>query len=162
RTSKALQVTLSATAFDSTDAKLTGVTPVTVPANGSAKGRATLHLPTNASHGTYSWFLRADFNGLTRWGWGIVANPGAPDVDAQARVPDRVTYAQPVTTLAKLPWTGPITVAWGPDAPVLELESAYLVANSLSAATGTPVSYMSTADLPPSAKNKGMLILVGT
>jgi hypothetical protein len=53
-------------------------------------------------------------------------------------------------------------VAYGPDAPIIELEMAYLVFNTLYAAIGRDLRLSSTDDIPDDLLNEGHLILVGT
>jgi hypothetical protein len=106
--------------------------------------------------------VRAECAGKTAWGWGIAANQGAPTFDTQPVLAGRVSYPQGAGVVTRVHWRGPVTVAWGAKAPVLDVEMAYLVANTLQSATGLPVRYMSTADLPDSLRRSGTLILVGS
>jgi hypothetical protein len=64
--------------------------------------------------------------------------------------------------VGKIDWTRPIAVAFGPEASVLEVEMAYLVGETLQAASGRPVRISSTADLAPATAARGTVILVGT
>jgi len=55
-----------------------------------------------------------------------------------------------------------VCVAFGPDAPVVEMEMAYVIANTLQSASGRLIRLCSTADIPADHLQNGSLILVGT
>jgi hypothetical protein len=162
RTSHQLTITLHAAAYDGLSVRLLTPERVMVPTDSTFRGRVLLRLDSTAATGTYQWFLRADFDGQTRWGWGVVAQEGAPTFDPKPVLTGHVVYPQGADVVRTLRWRGPLTVAWGPAAPTLDVEMAYMVANTLESATGQPVTYMSTADLPDSLRHRGLLILVGT
>jgi hypothetical protein len=73
-----------------------------------------------------------------------------------------VLYPQGLDIVRQLDWTRPLLVAFGPKAPVLEMEMAYQIAFTLQSATGRQVWLSTTADLPDSLVGKGTLFLVGT
>jgi hypothetical protein len=125
--------------------------------------KVELSLPTSASSGTYHYFVRARYDGRTAIGWGVAANVGAP-VFAKAPVLGRsVRYPQGAGIVDSIDWTKPVAVVFGKRAPVLEMEMAYTLANTLQAATGNPVYLSSAEDLPDSVtQSGGTLILVGT
>jgi hypothetical protein len=163
-TDHAMTVSLDPQAFGGLTPKLLSTARVTVAAHGQASGRVGLQLPGGAMVGTYHWFLRAQWSGAggTRWGWGVAPFEGAPTFDAQPVLPERVSYPQGAAAIKHIDWTRPLIAVWGKDAPILDVEMAYLVANTLEAATGRPVQYLSTADVSDSLRRAATLILVGT
>ena len=87
---------------------------------------------------------------------------GAPVFTREPVLKGRVTYTQGAAVVKRLDLSQPLYAAFGAEAPVLEMEMAYLIANTLQAATGRPVRISSTEDLPPAALSSGTLLLVGT
>jgi hypothetical protein len=59
-------------------------------------------------------------------------------------------------------WTLPLGVAFGGKMPIVEMEMAYILANTLQAATGRPVRLSSAEDMPDSLLRNGTLFVVGT
>ena len=53
-------------------------------------------------------------------------------------------------------------VVYGDDAPVLAVETAVAIAETLESASGREVSYLQISDAPPYAMTNGNLIIVGT
>ncbi|MEO6237221.1 MAG: hypothetical protein ABIQ52_09500, partial [Vicinamibacterales bacterium] len=72
-----------------------------------------------------------------------------------------VDYPGAAGAAIDLDYTKPIRVVYGQNAPVLELESAVLVASTLESASGRPVEIYQLDDLPDSTA-PGTIILVGT
>jgi len=73
-----------------------------------------------------------------------------------------VVYPQGSAIIENFDWTRPLCIAFGRDAPIIELEMAYLVFNTLQTATGIPLRLCSTEDIPDSIINAINLILIGT
>jgi hypothetical protein len=162
-TSRRLTIDVVAQAFDGLATQLASPARIVLGPGERVQDTVALALPGGALPGTYHHFVEASYEGKAAWGWGVAANPGAPSFEPQPVLGDRVDYPQGPDAVARFDWTGrPLGVAFGKDAPVLELEMAYLVANTLQAATGRPVWLSSTADLPDSLERRGALLLVGT
>lgn len=162
RTQRELALELSALAFEGVEPRLASAERVTLRPGSQAEGRIEVRLAPGAVPGTYHHFVRAAYDGKAAYGWGVLSNPGAPEFEAEPVLEGRVVYPQGADVVERLVWTRPLAVAFGPDAPVLEMEMAYLVANTLQSATGRPVRLSSTADLPDSLLTRGTLVLVGT
>jgi hypothetical protein len=161
-TARPLTFRLSALAFDGVEASLTSPRRVHLAPHDTAHGSIALRLPSGAQPGTYHFFLKAAYGSEAAFGWGIAPNPGAPSFAASPVLGDRVRYVQGADVVRRIEWNRPLLVAFGAKAPVLEMEMAYLVANTLQSATGRAVWLSSTADLPDSLTRRGTLILVGT
>lgn len=156
-----LAVELETVAFDGVRPRLVSPARVTLAPGDSARGEVELSLPGDARPGTYHHFIRASFGGGTAYGWGVAARPGEPRFGAPV-LGERVRYPQGADVVGGMDWTRPLAVAFGADAPVLEMEMAYLVASTLQAATGRPVHLSSAADLPASLAEGGTVIQVGS
>jgi len=161
-TRRALSVELTPMAFDGVEPRLRSAERVSLQPGAETSGTIELRLKPGAEVGTYHHFLEVAYDGKAAYGWGVAANPGAPTFSKTPVLGDRVLYPQGADVVGQLDWTRPLAVAYGPKAPVLEMEMAYLVANTLQSATGRPVRISSTADLPDSLKTRGTVILVGT
>jgi len=126
------------------------------------KRRLELKLDPGAPPGVYHYFLRVDYSGNTAYGWGIASNPGKPQFDKDSVLPDLVEYPQGASVVESLDFRRATCVAFGKGAPVIEMEMAYQVFNTLQSATGREMRLCSTADIPESFMKHGNLILVGT
>lgn len=158
-----LSLELSARTFDGLDARVASVTRLSLAPGERAEGSVELRLPAGAAAGTYHHFLEVSYDGKTAYGWGVASNPAAPTFAPEPVLRGRVVYPQGAGVVERVDWTGrPLAVAFGPEAPGLEMEMAYLVGNTLQSATGRPVRISTTADLPDSLLHGGSLILVGT
>lgn len=176
RTSKPITVKLTAESFGDAVAKLTSAPSIVLKSGKSATGAIALTLRTNALSGVYHFFVRAQYrypelvSGSTTYaervptsyGWGYASNYGVPALDAAPVLPDLVEYPTGLQLLDRLDWTKPVCVAFGPDCPILELEMAYMIANTLQSATGRSIRLCSTPDIPPMTLKAGSVILVGT
>ncbi|MDQ3487034.1 MAG: hypothetical protein M3468_04780 [Acidobacteriota bacterium] len=121
----------------------------------------TVRLATDGTTpGFYHWFLRLQSaDGSLRYVWNEARMTAQPPFDAKAQ--SAVRYpGGPQITIA-LDYTKPIRVVYGQNAPVLEMESAYVVASTLESASGRPVDIYQLDDLPE-LDDPGTLILVGT
>jgi hypothetical protein len=154
---------VDAVAFDGTTATLASTAHLATVPGANQDLRVELSLPEGASSGTYHYFVRARYDGRTAFGWGVAANVGAP-VFAKTPVLGRsVRYPQGAGIVDSVDWTKPIAVAFGKSAPVLEMEMAYTLANTLQSATGNPVYLSSAEDMPDSViRSPATLVLVGT
>jgi hypothetical protein len=61
-----------------------------------------------------------------------------------------------------LDWSRPTCVAFGEGAPVIEMEMAYQVYDTLQSAAGREMRLCGTADIPKEMLENGNLVLVGT
>lgn len=165
-TARPLALTVAAESFDGTRVALGG----DLAANG---GRFTLEphasrdvavavtLPANSAPGTYHYFLRASFDAGTVWGWGVAANEGAPSFNATL-LGDAVRYQPGAELVRGIDWSRPLGVAFGGKMPILEMEMAYVLANTLQAASGRQVRLSSGEDMPESLLANGTVFVVGT
>lgn len=162
-TSRALSLHLSTLAFGGIESRLTSAADIAVEPGATAHGKIALQLDSAARPGTYHHFLRVAYGNTAALGWGVASNPGAPVFKADAVLKGRVVYPQGLDVVTRFDWvTRPLAVVFGAKAPVLEMEMAYLVANTLQSATGRSVWLSSSADLPDSLKTGGSVIVVGT
>ena len=162
RSGRALSLHLEAMAFDAMDTRVASSTELSLGPGDSTRGTIALRLRPNARHGTYHHFLEVSYDDKAAWGWGVAADPGAPQFEKNSPLGERVAYPQGADLVEKFDWSRPVAVAFGAKASALEMEMGYLVANTLQSATGRPVRLSSTADLPDSLVRAGDLILVGT
>jgi hypothetical protein len=89
-----------------------------------------LTLPPNSAPGFYHVFLRLErMDGLVRYGWAELRKSG-----------------QPAGAMINL--DRPINVVYAKDAPIIDVEAAYLLAQTAEAASGRPVGLYSEEDLP--------------
>jgi hypothetical protein len=161
-TARRLTLRLSALAYDGVGASLASPQQLTLAPRDSAHGSIALRLPAGSRPGTYHFFLKTEYGEKAAYGWGVASNPGVPSFARNPVLGDRVVYPQGFDVVRKLDWSRPLLVAFGPGAPVLEMEMAYQVAFTLQSVTGRQVWLSTTADLPDSLLSKGSLILVGT
>ncbi len=133
------------------------VVPVRVAAQATPAGANAKPLP-----GFYHIFLRLEGDeSLLRYGWAEARLAGAPHLDQSPNaVPNsNVRYGSDAMSFS---FNGPLAVVYGDNAPILDLESASALVNTLESATGRPVAIYHLPDLPPDLKQSGTLILVGT
>ena len=166
RTTRALSITADPQSFDGTRVALTGDLAadggrLTLAPRASRDVPVALTLPSGARPGTYHYFLRAAFDTGTVWGWGVAANAGEPSFNAPL-LGDAVRYERGAEDVKNIDWSRPLGVAFGGKMPILEMEMAYAIANTLQAATGRPVRLSGAADVPDSLLEHGTLFLVGT
>ena len=161
RTGRAVTVALKALAFDGIRSTLTTPATVTLQPGQRHDGQVELLL-TGAAVGTYHHFIRADFDGEVTVGWGVAANPGAPTFEKVPVLTGFVRYPQGPAVVDRIDWNRPIAVAFGADASVIEVETAYTLTTTLQSATGRPVRLSSVADLPDSLRRDATLVLLGT
>ena len=166
RSPRTLALTVEPQSFDGTRVALAGDPAanggrLTLAPNASRDVSIALTLPPDAAPGTYHYFLRAAFDAGTVWGWGVAANAGAPSFNASL-LGDAVRYEPGADVVKGIDWSRPLGVAFGGRMPIVEMEMAYVLANTLQAATGRPVRLSSAADMPDSIRRDGTLFVVGT
>lgn len=162
-TKKTIAVKLAPESFGDTTCALTSAGSISLKPGQTAKATVEVALKPNALPGVYHFFLKADYAGKTAYGWGYASNVGDAIVDAKPVLPEKlVDYPESIATSAVPVWSRADCVAFGPDCPILELEMAYLTANTLQSATGRSIRLCSTADIPEDMLKTGNLILVGT
>lgn len=162
RTTRTLNLEISALAFDGLKSRLRSARLVTLRPGGSLDGSVELELTGDKRPGTYHHFVRAAYDRRQAIGWGVASKRGAPQFSPKSILGDRVIYPQGIDVLNKIDWTQPIAVAYGATSGVLELECAHQLATTLQSATGRTVRVSSVADLPDSIVRRGLVILVGT
>jgi hypothetical protein len=162
-TARPLTLELSPAAFGDIESRLTSPTGISLSPGETAEATVEVLLGPDPEPGTYHHFLKIDYGDQEAYGWGVAANPGAPVFEAEPVLDGYVVYPQGAAIVERIEWDEPLAVAFGPDAPVLEMEMAYILGNTLQSATGRPVRISSTADLTNSwTGGGGTLILVGT
>lgn len=161
RSGRPLSVRLRPVAFGGVRSRLTSAQRVTLQPGEMARGELEVQLSATAPVGTYHHFLVAEYDDQTAYGWGVAANPGRPTFSATPALGERVDYPQGADMVERIDWERPLAVVFGARAPVLELEMAYLLANTLQSATGRPVWLSSAEDLPDSLR-AGTLFVVGS
>ena len=110
-----------------------GVASVELSPNGTAEVPFTLAAAPGAQPGFYHVFLRLEReDGLLRYGWAEARQPGQPEG-------------------AKWNLDRPVAVVYGQDCPVIELETAHMLAQTIESASGRPVGIYSQQDLPKDA-----------
>ncbi|MEP6686356.1 MAG: hypothetical protein ABJB22_06215, partial [Verrucomicrobiota bacterium] len=112
--------------------------------------------------GFYHLFLRLEGDeGLLRYGWSEARLAGAPQLDkCPNAVPNsNVRYGADAMSFN---FNRPLAVVYGEGSPILDLETATALVNTLESATGRPVDVYHLPDLPANLKRNSTLILVGT
>ncbi|MFN2453330.1 MAG: hypothetical protein ABR577_03840 [Pyrinomonadaceae bacterium] len=133
------------------------VVPVRLTAQATQGGTDANPLP-----GFYHIFLRLEGDdGLLRYGWAEARLAGVPPLDQSPNaVPNsNVRYGADALSFN---FNRPLTVVYGDGSPILDLETASALVNTLESATGRPVGIYHLPDLPADLKQSGTLILVGT
>ena len=141
---------------------LSGTLPentLTIMPGRRVSGWIELRLESDDTPGAYHYFLKAEYEGGTAYGWGIASNPGLPRFDAPV-LADKVEYPQGPDIVERFDYTKPICIAFGAGCLIIELEMAYQARNTLQSAIGREIRLCSTDDIPKDWK--GNLILVGT
>lgn len=160
-TGRPVTVKLTPECFGGASCRLLSAASLSLKPRAIAKGAVELSLPRNALPGVYHYFIKARYSGKTAYGWGYAPKIGAPLLDAKQVMPDLVKLPG-LNGEISFDWSRLVCVAFGPDAPVVEMEMAYMIANTLQSATGREIRLCSTADIPANMLKGGNLILVGT
>lgn len=162
QTDRSVNLELRTVAFDGADLRLVSPARNTLAPNESVSGTVEVRLDSTALAGTYHYFIIAAYDDREAYGWGTFANIGKPTFAKESVLKERVTYPQGADVVEQIGWGKPIFVVFGAAAPVLEMEMAYLVGNTLQSATGQRTRIASHADLPLFARDSGLIILIGT
>ena len=111
--------------------------------------------------GFYHIFLRLEGDdGLLRYGWTEARLAGAPRLDQSLNAVPNSNVLYDADALS-FNFNRPLAVVYGDDAPILDLETASALVNTLESATGRPVAIYHLPDLPADLKQGGTLIVVG-
>jgi len=161
-TAKPVTVTLSAESFGDAVSRIGSANTVTLKPGKRALGTIAVALKPNALPGVYHFFVRAAYSGKLSYGWGYASNFGVPALDSEPVLPDAVEYLTGIQLLDRIDWNRPVCVAFGPECSIVEMEMAYVIANTLQSATGRLIRLCSTTDIPAETTKNGSLILVGT
>ncbi|MBA2301754.1 MAG: hypothetical protein H0W08_03900, partial [Acidobacteria bacterium] len=115
---------------------LTSAAEVRLAPGGTAS--FTVKLATRGtSPGFYHWFLRLrSADGSLRYIWSEARMTAKPAFDVKTA--SLVTYPGTAGAAIDLDYTKPVRVVYGQNAPVLEMESAYVIASTLESASGRP------------------------
>ena len=157
-TSRPLEVALSTESFLGAKCSLSS-DKLSLKPGQSASGKIDVSLASDALPGAYHYFLRADYDGKSSYGWGIFSKQGSPQFDPPV-LADLVDYPQGMEIVTKFDYSRPICVAFGQKQPVIEMEMAIMVRSTLQSSIGQPIRLCAVADIPKDFK--GSLILVGT
>lgn len=161
RTGLRVEVRLVAESFEGVECRLASGEVLSIEPGAAAHRVVELALGPEAHPGTYHYFIRASCDGSSSLGWGIVRNPGAPAFEPAPVLADLVDYPQGAGIVDTFDWSRPLCVAFGTGAPVLDMEMAYMIFNTLQSAIGRPIRLCGTADIPASLMDRGSLVLVG-
>jgi len=137
----------------------------------NASAVVSVHLAAQATQGStdtrplpgfYHIFLRLEGDdGLLRYGWAEARLAGAPQLDQSPNAVPNSNVRYGADTMS-FDFNRPLAVVYGEDSPILDLETASALVNTLESATGRPVAIYHLPDLPADLKQSGTLILVGT
>jgi hypothetical protein len=154
-----LPVRVALESFGGVEARLAAKPSRTLAPGESWNIPAQLRLRSLAP-GFYHAFIRIESDdGLLRYGWIEARLAGAPKLDLTTHA--AVVYPRGVATELDLPWTNPLAVVYGTNAPVLEVETAIAIANTLESAIGQPVDYWQADTVPTEIWSTHAVILVG-
>jgi len=116
-------------------------------------------IPDDAPPGFYHVFARIDAGDAgVSYGWQEIRKPAAPAIDKEHGVHPEVTYD---AGALDYDFNRSLAVVYGKDATGWEVESAWLLYQTLESATGRPVKIYQLNDLPPQLGDDH-LIAVGT
>ncbi|MBA3298361.1 MAG: hypothetical protein H0U19_15660, partial [Acidobacteria bacterium] len=152
---------INATVEGPSDLRATLTSPADARLTPGGTATFTVRLATRGdTPGFYHWFLRLrSTDGSLRYAWNEARLTATPAFDTKTR--SAVTYPGGAAAAIDLDYTKPIRVVYGQNAPVLEMESAFVIASTLESASGRPVDILQLDDLEDAAPS-GTLILVGT
>ncbi len=110
------------------------VVSIELAPHGTAQVPFTLAAAPDAKPGFYHVFLRLEReDGLLRYGWAEARLAGQPEG-------------------ARWNLDRPVAVVYGQDCPIIELETAHMLAQTVESASGRPVGIYSEQDLPRDAR----------
>jgi hypothetical protein len=159
-TSRPRHVMLSAEGPDGIDVTIRGQKEYDLQPNQRQTAELVANIPQSALPGFYHVFARIDGGdaGVT-YAWQEIQKPGAPRIDKQQGVHPEVHYANGALDYD---FNRKLAVVYGTHASGWEVESAWLLYQTLESATGRPVKIFQMNDLPDELKTRGNLIVVGT
>ncbi len=126
-----------------------------------ATAQLSVALPGDAKPGFYHCFVRFDAGeGLVSYAWVEIRNPGpAQFEEGDKGVHPEVKYGD---RALDFDFNRDLAVVYGEKATGWEVESAWLLYQTLESATGRPVKIFQYNDLPDALRESGNLVLVGT
>ena len=121
-------------------------------------------LPDGALPGFYHLFLRLEFGeGKVAYGWAQVRKHGPLKIEKEkATYPHDVTYSNGALDYDFNRDLAVVYAAGRADESRWDVESAWLIYQTLEAATGRPVGIYQLDDLPDDLRQSGNLIVVGS
>ena len=124
--------------------------------------RFTAKLPGGALPGFYHVFLRlGSADGFLRYAWAELRNPGAPRLDKDQGVHPQVSYGNGALDYDFNRDLAVVYAAGRENESRWDVESAWLIYQTLESATGRPVKIFQLNHLPPELRKSGNLIVVG-
>jgi hypothetical protein len=161
-------VKASVEAPEGVEATLSGKPEFKMPPGQQKDTVINFKLPENARPGFYHIFLRLEFgddaNKKIGYGWATVQKHGALKIEK-----DKATYPHPEVAYSgdalDYDFNRDLAVVYTDtrdDDNRWDVESAWLIYQTLEAATGRPVAIYQLNDLPEDVRKTGNLILVGT
>ncbi|MDQ6632369.1 MAG: hypothetical protein M3Y82_11555 [Verrucomicrobiota bacterium] len=140
--------------------EITGSTKLSIAPRETKKVPFTLTV-LGGKPGFYHGFIRLEGeNNFLRYAAIEARLTGIPQL--QFKNQDEVQYSREIAEGSVGFLTNIAAVVYGQDAPVVEVETAIAIAQTLESATGKLVPYFQLYDLPTEARASGNLILVGT
>jgi hypothetical protein len=131
--------------------------PLSLAAGQSAKLPVSVSVPADAAPGFYHTFVRLQDKDakVLRYAWIEARKPGQPKFDKESK--SDVVYGDGALDFD---FDRPVAVVYGDDCPGDEVEAAWLIHQTLEAATGRRVNIYTLSDVPKGYK--GAAIYVGT
>jgi hypothetical protein len=147
------------------EATLTGKPEFKMPPGQQKDTIINFKLPDNAQPGFYHLFLRLEFGeGKIGYGWATVQKRGPIKIEKE-----KATYPHPEVAYSNdaldYDFNRDLAVVYTDtrdDDNRWDVESAWLLYQTLEAATGRPVAIYQLNDLPEDVRKSGNLIVVGT
>jgi hypothetical protein len=157
-------VKASVEAPESVEAKLSGKPEFRISPGQQRDTLINFKLPPDAKPGFYHLFLRLEFDDKIGYGWAIVQKRGPLKIEK-----DKATYPHPEVTYTNdaldYDFNRDLAVVYTDtrdDDSRWDVESAWLLYQTLESATGRPVAIYQLNDLPDDVRKTGNLIVVGT
>ncbi len=117
-------------------------------------------LPADAMPGFYHFFVRLDGGDVgVSYGWAQVRKTGPLKIDKEKGYNPEVSYSDGAL---EYDFNREISIVYGKEATGWEVESAWLLYQTLESATGRPVKIFQMNDLPDEVRKSGAIIAVGT
>lgn len=135
-------------------------TIVEIPPGATATIYVKATLPDDALPGFYQGFVRCEAEGMCAYSWFEIRKPGAPQFDKGTGVNPEVNY---LADARNYDFNRDIAIVY-PDGREKDsrwdVESAWLIYQTLESATGRPVKIFQQKDLPADLAKTGNLIMV--